>query len=82
MFGVFTGFILFTAMTAAVIEMTILIRKGWTRESWTYGAMFVAGAVLCIVTGLNNSLPSPLKLLIWIYKPVNAWFAHAFSGGG
>jgi|GEM_PF-1041013 len=82
MFGVVTGIVLAASAGAAVLELPKLIKRGEAREAAVYGLMFVVGAALCIVTGADNNLPSPFRLLVWVYKPVNDWFADLFPEGG
>ncbi|MFH5184381.1 hypothetical protein ACHHV8_18010 [Paenibacillus sp. TAB 01] len=82
MFGVITGIVLTAAVGAAVLELPKLIKRRKVKEAVVYGLMFVMGTALCIITGNDNNLPSPFRLLVWVYKPVNDWIAAMFSEGG
>ncbi|MCR8632789.1 hypothetical protein [Paenibacillus radicis (ex Xue et al. 2023)] len=82
MFVMVTGLVLAVSVLAAALELPKLIKQRQGREAAVYGVMLVIGMALCIITGINIKLPSPFQLLVWVYKPVNDWFAAMFPGGG
>lgn len=62
------------AITLACLELPKLAKKGWKREIVVYLIMLLGGAFLSICAVNQIRLPSPLNIIVYIYKPVESWF--------
>ncbi|SFE37882.1 hypothetical protein SAMN04487969_102241 [Paenibacillus algorifonticola] len=62
------------AITLAVIELPKLAKKGWKKEIFVYLIMLAGGAFLSICAFNQIRLPSPLNIIVYIYKPLENWF--------
>jgi ABC-type Mn2+/Zn2+ transport system permease subunit len=72
------GAVLAIAVIAGAIEMPSLIRRS-AKEAAVYGIMLSIGAALSVVAIQLADLPSPLNVLAYVFKPVNAWLGKVFG---
>ncbi|MGG1617561.1 hypothetical protein ACIFQM_18865 [Paenibacillus sp. NRS-1782] len=73
--------LLFLAVAAAcvVIDVPLLTRECRLRDLLVWGLLWITGigAVVCSLYKIN--VPSPLLLVMIIYKPVNDLFTSLFN---
>lgn len=65
--------LLFLAIAAGCIAMDWTSLKGRVklRDRVVYGVLWMAGITVTVCTVLKIPLPSPLLIIIYIYKPFN-----------
>ncbi len=65
---------IFILIAIAFIQIPPLIRKKQSKDLWAYCVIYAIAAILSILSTANIHIPSPLSLIITIYKPINALF--------
>ncbi|WP_028401563.1 hypothetical protein [Ectobacillus panaciterrae] len=66
--------ILIVAIGIAIIEIRNLLKKEDRKELWTFGIFLLVGTGLGIAKVLNVHIPSPMKGLTIILKPLSKLF--------
>ncbi|MDY8025479.1 hypothetical protein [Paenibacillus polymyxa] len=68
-----------TAAACVVIDVPLLTRGRSRRDLLVWGLLWITGigAMVCSLYKIN--VPSPLLLVMMIYKPVNNLFASLFN---
>ncbi|BFH63302.1 hypothetical protein [Paenibacillus azoreducens] len=73
---VITG-ILAAAAVIMMIEIPSLIKRKLRKELWVFTILLIIGTGLSIAQGLHWPIPSPLDLVIAVYKPIsNIIYGH------
>ena len=62
--------VLAVAVVIAVVEVPYLLRVKQKRELWVFLGILVMGTALGIATSLEVEVPSPLKAIELIYRPL------------
>ncbi|WP_282942932.1 hypothetical protein [Paenibacillus sp. RC67] len=62
------------AAVIALIEVPRLLKSKWHKELWVFLILLAAGTGLNIGLKLHWNIPSPLYLMIDIYKPISRLF--------
>lgn len=65
--------VLIFALAAAALELPVLIRKRWIKETVIFSVLLVAGIALSIAAVKSVPLPSPLIVLKMVYSPISSW---------
>jgi hypothetical protein len=73
------GIMIFVAAACIfLLDLPRLTRSRQKRDWFVYGVFLAAGAVIVWLAAPQKRLPSPLNVIIWMFKPVNAlvntWF--------
>ena len=63
--------ILAIAIVIAFIEVPRLLQRKLHKEVWVFFTLLAAGTGLSIALQLHLNIPSPLYLMIAIYKPIS-----------
>lgn len=71
MWGTFA--VLFVAAAVGMIELPPLFRKRWYKEAAVHIASLLAGTVLSVIAIRLIALPSPLNIIVTVFKPINDW---------
>lgn len=63
--------VFFLAFLIGLLEVPQLIQKKFKKELWVFFSLLVIGIGLGIARSIDLDLPSPLNLIITIYKPIS-----------
>jgi len=69
--------VLAIAAAAGTFELPGLFKRS-VKEAVVYGVMLATGTVLSVAAMNLVSWPSPINVLVTIFRPVNEWIAHFF----
>ncbi|WP_028560386.1 hypothetical protein [Paenibacillus pinihumi] len=72
-------FVVLTAVAIGASQAPMMLRNRWFREMAASALFLIAGSILSVIAWKMISVPSPLNILITIYKPVNNFFKLLFS---
>lgn len=62
--------ILATAILMMFIDVPSMRKRNMRRELWVFSLLLITGTGLAIALALHVKIPSPLYLVIAIYKPI------------
>ncbi|MEK4343754.1 hypothetical protein [Paenibacillus sp. FSL P4-0184] len=71
-------FLLVLAVGCMALDLPILMRKRRVRDLSVYFIFWILGLGATVCTLLKLNIPSPLFLIILIYKPINNLFGVWF----
>ena len=69
--------ILLIAAVILRIQVPPLLKKKHKKELFVFSILLAIGVALCITLGLGKSIPTPLDLLTFIFKPINVLIRKA-----
>lgn len=72
------GFLL-VGVILSLLEIPPLLKKKWYREIVVYLLLLLTGLALSALLALNIAIPTPLNLLIKIYRPVTNFIEQILS---
>ncbi|SFE59608.1 hypothetical protein SAMN05216378_3665 [Paenibacillus catalpae] len=73
-----SALVLCTASAMAFRELPRLFRQGQGREAVVFLLMLILGVYFSLIAVNELKTPSPLKLIEYIYHPVNQFFSGWF----
>lgn len=62
--------VLAVAVAIAVVEVPYFLRESQKRDLWVFLGLLVTGTALGVAISLEVEVPSPLKALEFLYKPL------------
>ncbi len=68
--------ILLIATAILLIEVPPLLEKKYKKELLVFSILLVIGVGLSIAQGLGKTIPNPMDLLTYMFKPLNDVIAH------
>ncbi|MGX2959674.1 hypothetical protein JNUCC23_10480 [Peribacillus sp. JNUCC 23] len=68
--------ILLIATVILLIEVPPLLEKKYKKELLVFSILLVIGVGLSIAQGLGKTIPNPMDLLTYMFKPLNDVIAH------
>lgn len=67
------------AAAAGTLELPRVYRRGSIKEAVVYAVMLAAGTVLSIAAMNTVDWPSPLLLLVPLFRPLHVWIESFFG---
>ncbi|WP_239615992.1 hypothetical protein [Cohnella mopanensis] len=68
--------VLAASALVAALELPALFRRKWRKEIFLYFVLLIPGTLLSIFAIRVSRIPSPLNIVIVVYKPVYEWFSY------
>ncbi|MFJ7976797.1 hypothetical protein ACIQZI_14050 [Peribacillus sp. NPDC096379] len=68
--------ILLIATVILLIEVPPLLEKKYKKELLVFSILLVIGVGLSIAQGVGKTIPNPMDLLTYMFKPLNDVIAH------
>ncbi|WP_342542544.1 hypothetical protein MHH33_17680 [Paenisporosarcina sp. FSL H8-0542] len=68
--------ILLIAVTILWIEVPPLLEKKYKKELLVFAILLAIAVGISITLGVGKSIPTPLDLLTFVFKPLNDVIAH------
>lgn len=63
--------ILLIAVTIMWLEVPPLLKKGYKKELLVFSVFLVIGVALSLAYSFGKTIPNPLDLLTFVFKPLN-----------
>ncbi|MBJ6360542.1 hypothetical protein ACFOQM_04335 [Paenibacillus sp. GCM10012307] len=73
-----TIIVVLIAAAICVFQLPIMMRNRWIKETAVFVVFLVAGSIMSVIAWKMITVPSPLKLIVYIYKPINQFLELMF----
>lgn len=71
--------IISVAAVIGTVQLPPLFRASQGKEIAVFGVLLLAGTALSIIAAKHISVPTPLNMIVTIYKPVNQLIGFLFG---